>query len=85
MKTLLNIPKVGIQLRGRTFFQPGTHLEHFLRGAKLSTKNLRGLKKCTENIRGLKILDVAEFKGCEIFSEYSLKAFVVLKNGDSSA
>ena len=42
-----------------TFFQPGTHWEHFLRGAKLSTKNLRGLKKCTEKIRGLKILDVA--------------------------
>ena len=68
-----------------TFFQLGTHWEYFLRGAKLSTKKLRGLKKCTENIRGLKILDVADFKGWEIFSEYSLKAFEVLKNYDGCA
>ena len=54
-------------------------------GAKLSTRNLRGLKKSTENLRGLKILDVAEFKGCEIFSEYSLKAFEILKNCDGCA
>ena len=60
-------------------------MEHFLRGAKLSSKNLRGLKKCTENIRGLKILDLAEFEGCEIFSGYSLKTFEVLKNCDGCA
>ena len=71
--------------KGWDIFQPGTHLEHFLRGAKLSTKNLRGLKKCAENIRGLKILNLAEFKGCEIFSEYSLKAFEILKKCDGCA
>ena len=50
---------------GGTFFQSGTHLEHFSKGAKLSTKNSRGLKKSAENLRRLKILDVAEFKGAK--------------------
>ena len=62
---------VSNNVRGGTFFQPVFQLEHFLRAAKFSTKNLRGLKKSAKNLRGLKILDVAESKGCVTYSEYS--------------
>ena len=56
-----------------------------LRGAKLSMKNLGGLKKSSENLRGLKVLDVAEFKGCDFSSGYSLNALEVLKNSNGRA
>ena len=54
-------------IRGGTFIRPGTHLEHFLRGAKYFSKNLRGVKKIAKNLRGLKFLTKVEFKGCENF------------------
>ena len=44
-----------------------------------------GSEKSTEDLRGLKVLDVAEFKGCEISLEHSLRAFEVLKNFIGSA
>ena len=52
--------------RGRSFFQPGTRLEHFLRGLKIFEENLRGLKKMSKNLRGLKLFSTPAFKGSEI-------------------
>ena len=64
-------------LRGGTFFQPGIHLEHFFKGCEIISETFKGSEKSTENLRDLKILDVAQFKGCEILLEYSVKAFEV--------
>ena len=58
-------------LRAVSFFQPGTHSEHFLRGLKFSGENLRGLKKCLKFLRGLKFMQYSHLRGPKSLKESS--------------
>ena len=66
-------------LRGRSFFQPGTRLEHFLRGLKFFSRNLRGLKKIPKNLRGLKIFASLAFKGSKIFQRTTIRGLKIAR------